>query len=229
MIVADDRVAPRTPLRGAAAAATGSQPEEAFARALREKGLAASDAEAGDDADGEDGASGNGSSQACPLACSIAPLAGLSGPAPAAVCEAGNDGDGPTASIEAAGSTTAASAAATAARSMLAPTGVDIDASAWEASIHDGNGVAVDLRAESAPPGPGQSAAWSVTVVSPALAAEILAQHAPDLTDRLRRRGIASRVQIDRALEDRGGEGEQAHAANPVRGVGSWHATDEST
>jgi hypothetical protein len=201
MMVPSDRAAPRTPLRGAATAAAGSQPEEAFARALRQKGLAADDAGAGDDADGQDGASGNGSSQASALTCPIAPLAGLPRPSPAPACDDG--GDGPTAGIEA----TRASAAATAAASMLAPTAVDVDSSAWEASVRDGNGVAVDLRAESAPPGPGGSAAWSVTVVSPALAAEILAQHAPDLTDRLRRRGIASRVRI----------------------VGSRHATDEST
>jgi hypothetical protein len=229
MMVTGDRVAPRTPLRGATTAAAGSQPEDAFARTLREKGLAADDARAGDDAGGEDGASGNGSSQACALTCPIAPLAELSVPSPAPGGEDGNDGGGPAAGIEAGASTTAASAAATAARSMLAPTAVDVDASAWEASIRDGNGVAVDLRAESAPLGPGQSAAWSVTVVSPALAAEILAQHAPDLTDRLRRRGIASRVRIDGALEERGGAGERPHAANPVRGVGSRHATDEPT
>jgi hypothetical protein len=198
MMVTGDRVAPRTPLRGAATVAAGSQPEEAFARALHEKRLAADDAGAEDDAGGQDGASGNGSSQACALAGPIAPPAGLSWPSPA---PCGDGGDAPTAGIEA----TSASAAAAAADSMLAPTAVDADPSAWEASIRDGNGVAVDLRAESAPPGPGQSAAWSVTVVSPVLAAEILAQHAPDLNDRLRRRGIASRVRIAGALEDRGG------------------------
>lgn len=196
MMVGSDRVASRTPLRGAVAQPAGSQPEEAFAHALREKGRAADDTGSGDDAAGSDGSTANSSSQASALTCPIAPLPALSQPSPVPASEDGGDGPtgGPTAGIEATGSTTAASAAAIAARSMLAPTTVDIDSTAWEASVRDDTGVAIDLRAESAPPAPGQSGAWSVTVASPALAGEILARYAPDLIERLRRRGIDSRV-----------------------------------
>jgi len=191
MMVPPDRIAPRNPPRGAVNAAPGSQAEAAFAHALREKSLAAHDTEAGDDADRNDGGSGNGASQVAALTGPIGPFPGLPGPSPAP------GGDGPSAGIEATGSTAAASAAAAAASSMLAPTAVDTESTSWEASVRDGSEVAIDLRAELAPLGPGQSAAWSVTVVSPTLAAEILARHAPELTDRLRRRGIASRVRID--------------------------------
>ena len=201
MMVGSDRAAPRAALRGAVAAAAGSRPQEAFARTLREKSLAAEGADAGDDADGN--GTGNGSSQASALTCPIATLPGLAGPSPAPACDGAVDGpsDGSTAGIEAAG----ASAAAMAGRAVLGPTAIDGDPIAWEASIGDGSGVAIELRAEMAPAVAGERAAWSVTIVSPTLATEILARHAPHLTDRLRRHGIGSRVRIDGTLEDRGG------------------------
>jgi hypothetical protein len=207
MMVASDRAAARTCQRDACTGGAGSQPEEAFARALREKGLATQDADAGDDADGNDAGTGKGSSQASLLTCPIAPPPALPGSSPAPGCDvdgADSGGDGPAAGLEA----TSASAAATAARSMLTSTSVDADSTAWEASVCDDSGVAIELRAEPAAPSPGERAAWSVTIVSPALASEILARHAPQLVDRLRRQGIGSRVRIDGALDDRGSERE---------------------
>jgi len=198
MIVAGDRVAPRS---SAATAAPAPRAEEGFAQALREKGFAPDDTETGDDADRNDGDSGNDPSQASALTCPIAALPGLAAPLSALGCDVGRDG--PIADIEATAAATAATAAAAAARSVLAPT-ENADPTAWEASVRDGSGVAIDMRAEGAPPGAGECAAWSVTVVSPTLAAETLARHAPDLIDRLRRRGIASHVRIDGAFKDRG-------------------------
>jgi hypothetical protein len=201
MMVGADRVAQRNPPRDATAAAPGSQAEEAFAHSLRDKSHAGEDADAGDDSGGNDG-TGNGTSQAFALTCPIAALPGLSELSPA--LGATESSDAPAAGIEAEGSAAAASAAAETARWMLAPT-PDADATAWEASIPDGSGVAIELRAEAVPPGPGESVAWSVAVASPTLAAEMLARNAPELTNRLRRRGIASHVRIEGAFKDPNG------------------------
>jgi hypothetical protein len=204
MMVAGDRVARQPAPRGAVTAAGGSQPEQAFARALREKGCTAEDADAG--ADGDSNASGDsdgdGSGQAPAQGC---PTMALAAPSRAAGCQDGvsaGGGDAPALGIEATG----ASAAAKAVDSMLAPTAADADSTAWEASVSDGRGFAIALRAEPAPPGPGEQAAWSVTIASPALASEVLERNAPRLTNRLRRRGIGSRVRIEEALEDAGQE-----------------------
>jgi len=202
MMVGADRVAQRNPSRDTTAAAPGSRAEETFSHALRDKSRAGEDtdnADARDDAGGNEG-TGNGTNQASALTCPIAALPGLFELSPAPGDTAGSDA--PTVGIETERSTAAASAAA--ARSMLAPT-LDADSTAWEASIPDGSGVAIELRAEAVPPGLGESAAWSVTVASPTLAAEMLARNAPDLTNRLRRRGIASHVRIDGAFKNPNG------------------------
>ena len=194
MMVGTDPVAARSPPRGADSAAPASQAKETFAQVLRDKSRAGGDSEEGDDADHNDGGAGNGPGQAPALSGPIGLFPGWSERSLAPGGDAG--GDAQTALTEATGSSAAANAAAPAWSMTLAPTADSAESSTWEASVRDGAGVAIDLRAEAAPPGPGQIAAWSVTVVSPSLAAEILARHAPELTDRLRRRGIASHVRI---------------------------------
>ena len=204
MMVGADRIAQRNPPRDTTTAAPGSQAEEAFAHALREKSHAGEDtgnADAGNDGGGND-STGNGTTQASTPTCPIAAFVGLA-ELPFAP-RAAESSEASTAGIEAERSMAAASAAAAAARSMPSPP-LDADATAWEASIPDGSGVAIELRAEVVPPGPGESAAWSVTVASPTLAAEMLARNAPDLTNRLRRRGIASHVRIDGAFKNPNG------------------------
>jgi trimeric autotransporter adhesin len=189
MIASAARVVPRNAPRGAATAAPGSQPEEAFARALRQKGLAADDFAAGDDASGDDGVADKGGS---PVGLPAFPP-GTPATQPALSGAAGAESTGEGAAVTAAAAATSA-AAATDAASIFAPTADEADPGVWEASIRNGDGVALDLRAESAASGPGGSSTWTVTVVAPALSPAILARHAPDLSDRLRRRGIAARV-----------------------------------
>jgi hypothetical protein len=63
---------------------------------------------------------------------------------------------------------------------------------AWEASIREPNGVAVEIRAtRTLSPGAGETqTAWNLTVASPAMEAALLARHTPRLSERLRTRAV---------------------------------------
>jgi hypothetical protein len=87
---------------------------------------------------------------------------------------------------------------------LLTPVGGSEAAMTWEATVHEPNSLALEVRAvraersdSSAPPG------WSLTIASPSVGVEVLARHAPRLNERLRKHAIGlDHVRIERSEED---------------------------
>jgi hypothetical protein len=74
---------------------------------------------------------------------------------------------------------------------------------AWEATVREPRGVAVELRATRTAPAAGETqAAWRLTLASPAMEATLLARHASRLAERLRTRAVDHvRVETEDARE----------------------------
>jgi hypothetical protein len=63
---------------------------------------------------------------------------------------------------------------------------------AWDVSLHEPMGVAIELRATRPATSilAGAAPGWTLTIASPALDAAVLAHHAPRLNERLRKRAL---------------------------------------
>jgi hypothetical protein len=75
----------------------------------------------------------------------------------------------------------------------------------WEATVHEPNSVAVEVRAVRTERSalPGSQAAWGLTIASPSVGVEVLARHVPRLNERLRKHAIGpEHVRIERRDED---------------------------
>jgi hypothetical protein len=74
---------------------------------------------------------------------------------------------------------------------------------AWEATVRESRGVAIELRATRTAPAAGEAqAAWRLTLASPAMEATQLARHASRLAERLRTRAVDHvRVETEDARE----------------------------
>lgn len=103
---------------------------------------------------------------------------------------------GPRAAIEAALNANAGE--------IVTPLGGVDPAAVWEASVREPNAIAVDVRVVRTERTTAQEApAWTVTVGSSSVNAELLARHAPRLNERLRKHAVGfSHVRIEREEED---------------------------
>ena len=85
------------------------------------------------------------------------------------------------------------------------PIGGGDAAMTWEATVHEPNSVAVEVRAERAERTAlsGPQAAWGLTIASPSVGVDVLARHAPRLNERLRKHAIGpEHVRIERSQQD---------------------------
>jgi len=85
------------------------------------------------------------------------------------------------------------------------PIGGGDAAMTWEATVHEPNSVALEVRAvraeRTALSGP--QVAWGLTIASPSVGVDVLARHAPRLNERLRKHAIGpEHVRIERADRD---------------------------
>jgi len=85
------------------------------------------------------------------------------------------------------------------------PIGGSDAAMTWEATVHEPNSVALEVRAVRTERSalPGSQAAWGLTIASPTVGVEVLARHVPRLNERLRKHAIGpEHVRIERSDED---------------------------
>jgi hypothetical protein len=81
----------------------------------------------------------------------------------------------------------------------------------WQISLNQ-PGAAVEVRATRLPQGLDARAAWTLTIASPALPADAMARHVPQLAERLRLRGVdTAHIRIEqsdeRARDGKDGQG----------------------
>jgi hypothetical protein len=166
-------------------APAGQQPRDLFERALRAKARLHEEDETQVPADAALGAIPMPATPAAPLAARAAP----SGPEPGAIDAVKT---GPQAAIEAALNANPGQ--------HVAPVGGTDPAAVWEVSVSEPNSVAVDVRISRAEKAPNETQAnFTVTIGSSTVNAEVLAQHAPRLNERLRKREIGfTHVRIQR-------------------------------
>lgn len=164
---------------------------EVFERLLRDKAKAR-DGESSSDADaGAHEPDASGMAGLLPMAQAFAPAAAGLGAAAAATSSASDAG--PTAGQAALGAALNADPGQT-----LAPLSRGDAGSAWQVSLGEPMGVAVEVRATR--PGGTNPAAWTLTIASPVLDASVLQRHAPRLDERLRARSLTHghvRIQED--------------------------------
>lgn len=88
----------------------------------------------------------------------------------------------------------------------------------WQVSLNE-PGAALEIHATRLASGSETRATWALTLASPALSADAMARHAPQLTDRLRLRGIdAAHVRINEdSAEERGQGGEGRNGKDQQR------------